>query len=146
MSGGPRHSSPACVGMRRSRSTELLSINSDVDSIARTRELTRKVSKIKPKQIRQYFKSNRSLYKLNYAKECNKFAGPISSSLRPGNNTARSKEISQRWRAISNVVSDLTGLRFEPQTSRSRDERVTVRPTGRFRQGLQSVRTYLPSG
>ena len=26
---------------------------------------------------------------------------------------------------------DLTGPRFEPQTSRSRDERVTARPTGR---------------
>ena len=34
-------------------------------------------------------------------------------------------------RAVGNAVSDLTGLRFEPQTSRSRDERVTVRPTCR---------------
>ena len=31
----------------------------------------------------------------------------------------------QRWRAVDNTVSDLTGPRFEPQTSRSRDERVT---------------------
>ena len=30
------------------------------------------------------------------------------------------------------AVSDLTGPRFEPQTSRSRDERVTARPTGRL--------------
>ena len=30
------------------------------------------------------------------------------------------------------TVSDLTGPRFEPQTSRSRDERVTARPIGRF--------------
>ena len=28
-------------------------------------------------------------------------------------------------------MSDLTGPRFEPQTSRSRDERVTARPIGR---------------
>ena len=54
-------------------------------------------------------------------KACNEFAGLISASLRPGN-TASFKEISQRWRAA------LTGPRFEPQTSRSRDERVTARP------------------
>ena len=35
----------------------------------------------------------------------------------------------QRWRAVGNTASDLTGLRFEPQTSRSRDERFTARPT-----------------
>ena len=32
----------------------------------------------------------------------------------------------QRWRTIDNAVSDLTGLRFEPQTSHSRDERVAA--------------------
>ena len=48
--------------------------------------------------------------------------------MRPGN-TAPFEEKSQRWRAVGNTVSDLTGPRFEPQTSRSRDERVTVRPT-----------------
>ena len=37
--------------------------------------------------------------------------------------------MSQRWRSIGNTVFDLTGLRFEPQTSRPRDERVTSRPT-----------------
>ena len=30
------------------------------------------------------------------------------------------------------TLSDLTGPRFEPQTSRFRDERVTARPTGRY--------------
>ena len=40
---------------------------------------------------------------------------PIYASLRPGN-----------------TVSDLTGPRFKTQTFRSRDERVTARPTGRF--------------
>ena len=33
----------------------------------------------------------------------------------------------QRWWAVSNAVSDLTGSKFEPQTSRSRDECVTPR-------------------
>ena len=65
-----------------------------------------------------------------YAKACNEFAGPISASLRPGN-TAPFEETSQRWRAVDKTVSDLTGPRFEPRTSRSRDKRVTARPTGR---------------
>ena len=75
-------------------------------------------------------KSNLSLYSLYYAEACNEFAGPISASLRPGN-TASFEEMLQRWRAVGNTVSDLTGQRFEPQASRSRDEGVTARPTGR---------------
>ena len=35
--------------------------------------------------------------------------------------------MSQRWQAVGNTVSDLTGPRFEPQTFHSRDERVTAR-------------------
>ena len=73
-------------------------------------------------------KSNLSLYSLDYAEACNELARPISASLRPGN-TAPFEEMSQRWRAVGNTVSDLTGPRFEPQTSRSRDERVTAWPT-----------------
>ena len=38
----------------------------------------------------------------------------------------------QQWRAVGNTVTDLTGPRFTPQAFRSRDERVTTRPTGRF--------------
>ena len=68
------------------------------------------------------------IYSLHYAEACNELAGPISASLRPGN-TAPFEEMSQRWRAVGNTVSDLTGPRFEPQTSRSRDKRVTARPT-----------------
>ena len=75
-------------------------------------------------------KSNISLYSLDYAEACNELAGPISASLCPGS-TAPFEEMSQQWRAVGNTVSDLTGPRFEPQTSRSRDERVTARPTGR---------------
>ena len=52
-------------------------------------------------------------------------------SLRPGN-TAPFQEMSQRWRVADSTVSDLTGPRFEPQTSRSCEERVNAQPTGRF--------------
>ena len=62
------------------------------------------------------------LYSLYYAEVCNEFAGPIFASLRPGGNTASSKEMSPRWRAVGNAVFDLTGPRFESQTSRYRDE------------------------
>ena len=47
-------------------------------------------------------------------------------------NTAPFEEMLQRWRAVGNTVFDLTGPRFEPQTSHSRCERATARPTGRF--------------
>ena len=67
--------------------------------------------------------SNFSLYSLYYAEVCNEFARSVSASLRPGNTTPF--EMSRRWRAVGNTVSDLTGPRFEPQTSCSRDERVT---------------------
>ena len=50
------------------------------------------------------------------------------SVLRPVNR-ASFEEMSQRWRVVGNTVSDLTGPRFESQTSRSRDERVTAWPT-----------------
>ena len=54
---------------------------------------------------------------------------PISASLHPGN-TTHFEEILPPWRAVGNTASDLTGSKFEPQTSRSRDERVTARPPG----------------
>ena len=87
-----------------------------------TGKLTLTLMKRKTVQI----KSSLSLYSLDYAKACNELAGPISASLRPGN-TAPFEEKLQRWRAVGNTVSDLTGPRFEPQTSHSRDERVTAR-------------------
>ena len=49
-------------------------------------------------------------------------------------------EIPHGWRAVGNAVSDLTGPRFKPQTSRSRDERVTARPTGWYNEILFSKR------
>ena len=76
-------------------------------------------------------KSNISSLSLFYAEACNKYAGPISASLHP-NIIAPLKEMLQRFRIVGDTVSDLTGPRFELQTFRSRDERVTDRPTGRF--------------
>ena len=67
---------------------------------------------------------------LRFAKACNEFAGPIFTSLHPG--TAPFEEMSERWRAVGNTVSDLTGPRFEPQTFHSKDESVTQRPTARY--------------
>ena len=62
---------------------------------------------------------------LCYVKLCNKLAWLIFASLRPGN-IASFEQMSQWWRAVGNTVSDLTGLKFEPQTSRSRDNRITA--------------------
>ena len=49
----------------------------------------------------------------------------------PPSNTAHFEETWHRWRAVGKTVFDLTGLRFEPRTFRSADERLTARPTGR---------------
>ena len=76
---------------------------------------------------------NLSLYSLQYAEACNELAGLFSASLRLGNTTPF-EEMSQRGRAVGNIAFDLTGPRFEPQTSCFRDERVTAPPTGRFQK------------
>ena len=55
--------------------------------------------------------------------------GPTFGSRRPGN-TASFEQLSKWWRTVGNTVFDLIGQRFESQTSRSRNERVTARPTG----------------
>ena len=60
----------------------------------------------------------------------------------PVDNIAPSEKMSQRSRAVGNNVSGLTGPRFEPQTlPRFSDERVTARPTCRFKFGkdLKSI-------
>ena len=67
-----------------------------------------------------------------YAEACNELMGSISALLRPGN-TALIEEMSQRWRAVGNTVFDLSGPKFETQTSRSRDERVAACPTGQLK-------------
>ena len=65
-------------------------------------------------------------YSLYYAEACNKFAGPISASLRPGSTALET--ILLRWQAVGSNVSDLTCPRFEPETYRSKDELVPARP------------------
>ena len=52
-------------------------------------------------------------YSLYYAKACNKFVGPILTALRLLGKTALFEEMPQKWQAIGNTVSDLTGPRFE---------------------------------
>ena len=42
-------------------------------------------------------------------------------------NTALFKEIPERWQAVGNIVSDLTGWRDELQISSSKCESVTAR-------------------
>ena len=86
-------------------------------------------------------KLNLSLNSLYYALACNELAKPISAPLRPGN-TAPFEEMSQRWRAVGNTVSDLTGPRFEPQTSRSRDKRVTARPSDQYLKSFAHFRKW----
>ena len=52
---------------------------------------------------------------------------PISALMRPGN-TAPFEEMSRGGEPLT-ALSDLRAPRFEPQTSRSRDERVTAQTT-----------------
>ena len=80
-------------------------------------------------------KSNLALYLLCYAEACNKFAGPISMSLRPGN-TDSFEEMSQRWRAVGNTVTDLTGPSFELQTSRPRNNTLPLDQPSRLLQSI----------
>ena len=47
--------------------------------------------------------------------------------IEPAGNTAPFEEMLQWWRGIGNAVLNLTGPRFEPQNSCSRDKRVTAR-------------------
>ena len=80
-------------------------------------------------QVANHIKSNLSLHSLYYPQACNELAGPISESLNPGN-TVPFEEMPQGWRAVANTVSYFTGPKFEPQTSSSRDERITARLPG----------------
>ena len=64
-------------------------------------------------------------------KRASQVCGTHFRVIAPGN-TVPFEEMWQRWRAVRNTESDLTGPRLEPQTSRSTDERVTARPTDSF--------------
>ena len=41
-------------------------------------------------------------------------------------NTASFEEILLQWQSVGNTVSDMTGPRFEPQTSHTRDKHITA--------------------
>ena len=77
----------------------------------------------------------------SFIKRVTSFAGPISTSLRPGN-TVPFEEMSQWWRAVGNTGSDLTGSRFEHRTSHFKDKSVTARPTGRLHDIVLYVYQY----
>ena len=79
---------------------------------------------------------------MHYAEACSDLTEPISASLRLGN-TASFEKMSQRWKAVGNAAFvDLTGPTFEPQTSRSRDKRVTARPTDRLNERYLNKLTH----
>ena len=67
---------------------------------------------------RLVIKSNLLLYSMHYAEACNKFVRPIFASLLPGSTFF--EEMSQRWPAVGNSVSNLTGPRFEQRRTRYR--------------------------
>ena len=54
--------------------------------------------------------------------------GPIFAFLCPGN-TVPSEDMTQRWQAVGNIETDLTGRKTEPQTCSYSDARVAARPT-----------------
>ena len=72
----------------------------------------------------------------------------IFALLRSGD-TVSFEEMSQRTRTVGNTAPDLTGPRFEPHTSRSKDERVSARLnflSGFFRPGFGFNRFPIPTG
>ena len=86
-------------------------------------------------------KLNITVNSLYYSEACNELTGPISALLRQ-RNTAPFKEMLQRWRAVGNTASDFNDPKFKPQTSCSRDERVTARPIQKTVKLLKS-RIYI---
>ena len=47
---------------------------------------------------------------------------------------------------VNNTVSNLTGPKFEPQTSYARNKRVTARPTGRYTRMLMKQKIFVYHG
>ena len=56
----------------------------------------------------------------------------------PAVNIVPFEEMSYRWRAVGNTVSDLIGLKFKFHTSRFRDKHVTARSRDGNRSGQDS--------
>ena len=65
-----------------------------------------------------------------------------SSRYSPPSNVTLLEEVLQWWRAVGDTVSDLTDPRFKPQTSRSKDKRVTARPTGQLHRKVEMRKKF----
>ena len=61
---------------------------------------------------------------LHYTEACNELAGPYLRHC--ALETSPFEKMLQGWRAVGDFALDLTGQRFEPLASRSKDERVTA--------------------
>ena len=86
-------------------------------------------------------KSNLSLYSLYYAEASNELRGPSPALLRPGNTCFFRRNVAavaSRWQHCVRFYCQ----RFEPQTSRSKDERVTARP---WKVNLEKTMYRLPA-
>ena len=68
----------------------------------------------------------------------------MGPTLRPGNSAPFEKFL-QRWQTVGNPESDSTGLRFEPQTFRSKYKRFTALPTGRLIFKVSLVKPWFPT-
>ena len=76
-----------------------------------------------------------------YAEACNEDWGFVAERL--DNSTSNFKNISQGWRVTGDTVSNLTGPRNEPQTSRSDSNVVAIelnRPVKSIRLKVERIR------
>ena len=78
------------------------------------------MKQIKINQIFHYIRC------LKYAKACYESDEAHLRVIAIAGNTAPFEVMSQRWRTVGNAVSDLIGLRFEPQASHFKDKRFTI--------------------
>ena len=85
-----------------------------------------------------------SLYSQNYAETCNNFFGSFSASLRLRATQLLSKKCRSRGEPLATLCLVWDGLRFEPQTSSSKNERVTAQPFGRFYERALLIIQYYP--
>ena len=81
-----------------------------------------------------------SLYPRYHAEVCNEWRAHLRS-LASGQHS--SEETSQRWRAIGDTMSDLTGSGIEPQTSHTDRDMLNIEPTYRLCVYCQFLRIFL---
>ena len=86
-------------------------------------------------------KSNLSLFCIYlFYRTASRGGGAHLRVIVPAGNTAPFEEMFQQWRAVDTIAFDLTGPRFESQTSCSRNERVNARS---IRRGWSSGNTVV---